>query len=120
MFSLLANGGLRMCIDYRKLTKYTCKIEFPVPNADMLLDMLSGALVYFALDLALGYHQLSINPEDTHKTAFKTQFGQFEWLVTPFGLTSAQSSYQRLMNHIFKPHKTSLILSSLPRRPLNF
>jgi hypothetical protein len=51
-----------MCIDYRQLFHYTPKIEFLVPNADMLIDMLSGALVYSALDLALGYHQLSINP----------------------------------------------------------
>jgi hypothetical protein len=46
--------------------------------------MLSGALIYSALDLALGYHQLRIYPEDTHKTAFKTQFGPFEWIDMPF------------------------------------
>jgi hypothetical protein len=59
----------------------------------MLLDMLSGAFVYSALDLALRYHQLRINPADIHKTAFKTQFGEFKWLVMPLGLTSAPSSY---------------------------
>jgi hypothetical protein len=47
--------------------------------ADMLLPMLSGALLYFALDLAIGYHQLRINPAETQKNAFKTQFGQFQW-----------------------------------------
>jgi hypothetical protein len=81
-----------MCLHYHQLNKDARKIEFHVPNADMLLDMLSGALVYSALDLALGYHQLRTNPDDAHKTTFKTQFGQFEWLVMPFGLTSAPSS----------------------------
>jgi uncharacterized membrane-anchored protein YhcB (DUF1043 family) len=72
-----------MCIDYRQLNKYTRKIEYHFPNADMLLDMLSGALEYPALYRALGYHQLRINQENTHKTAFKTQFGKYEWLVSP-------------------------------------
>ena len=86
LFARKANGGLRMCIDYRQLNKYTKRIEFPVPHADMLLDMLSGATVYSALDLALGYHQLRIKNDDVQKTSFKCQFGQFEFLVMPFGL----------------------------------
>jgi hypothetical protein len=59
-----------MCIDYRKLNKYTHKI---VPHADMHLDKLSGALVYLAIDTALGYHHFrSTDPIDTRKTARKT------------------------------------------------
>jgi hypothetical protein len=77
----------------------------------MLIDLLSGAIVYTALKLPLGYNQLRINPDDTHKTTFKTQFGRFEWLViVPFGLTSASFSYQRLMNYILQPHKNTFIL----------
>ena len=99
-----------MCIDYRQLNKYTKRIEFPVPNADMLLDMLSGAAVYSALDLALGYHQLRIKDSDVQKTSFKCQFGQFEFLVMPFGLTNAPSAFQRWMNHVLQPHKNTFIL----------
>jgi hypothetical protein len=102
-----------MCIDYRPLDKYTRKMEFPFSNADMLLDMLSCALVYSALDLALGYHQLRINPEDTPKTAINAQFGQFEWLVMPFGLISAPSSYQRLIYYVLQPHKNTFFLVHL-------
>ena len=110
LFAKKANGGLRMCIDYRGLNKYTKKVNFPIPHADMLLDMLSGAKVYSALDLALGYHQLRIKPDDVHKTAFATQFGQFEFLVMPFGLTSAPSSFQRLMTSILKPYNNTFVL----------
>jgi hypothetical protein len=110
LFARKANGGLRMCVDYRQLNKYTKKVNFPIPHADMLLDMLSGAAVYTALDLALGYHQLRIKPEDTHKTSMNTQFGQWEFLVLPFGLSSAPSSFQRLMNHILKPHVNTFVL----------
>jgi hypothetical protein len=99
-----------MCIDYRQLNKYTRKNEFLAPNADMLLDMLSGAFVNSARNPALGYHRLRINPTDIFNTVYKTQFSQFEWLVVPFGLTSAPSSYQRLMNHILHPHKNTFIL----------
>jgi hypothetical protein len=67
-----------MCIDYRQLKEYTRKNKFLVPNADMLFDMLSGALVYTVLDLALGFHQLRICLDDTYKTAIKKEFGQFE------------------------------------------
>jgi hypothetical protein len=62
-----------MCIDYRKLNKYTHKIVFLVPHADMHLDKLSGALVYLAIDIALVYHHFgSTYLIDTQKTACKT------------------------------------------------
>jgi hypothetical protein len=90
----------------------------PLPNADMLLDIIFVALIYSALDLALEYHQLRINPDDTHKISFKIQFDQFEWLVLPFGPAYPSSFYQRLMSQIIKPMQK--IHSSLPRPHSNF
>jgi hypothetical protein len=73
-----------MYINCRQLNLYTIKIEFHVFNADMLFDMLSGALVYSALNLAVSYYHFRFNPKETHITAFKTQFGKFEWLPSDY------------------------------------
>ena len=110
LFQRKSDGSLRMCIDYRGLNKYTKRVEFPLPNVDTLLDQLSGSYVYTALDLAQGYHQIRIKDEDIYKTAFKTQYGLFEFLVMPFGLTSAPSTFQRFMNYVLKPEENTFVL----------
>ncbi|PKI63688.1 hypothetical protein CRG98_015937 [Punica granatum] len=70
-----------MCIDSRAVNKITIKYRFPIPRLDDLLDQLHGA---------------------SWKTAFKTRDGLCEWLIMPFGLSNASSTFMRLMNHVLK------------------
>ncbi|GBG62962.1 hypothetical protein CBR_g34662 [Chara braunii] len=102
LFVRKKNKDLRLCIDYRKLNAQTIRNNGPLPHIDDLLERLDGAKFFSKLDLKSGYHQLEIWKEDRYKTAFKTQYGHFEWLVMPFGLTNAPATFQAAMTTEFR------------------
>ena len=67
-----------------------------------VLDIVEGHEVYSFLDGFSGYHQLKITEENRHLTAFVTNWGAFVWMVMPFGLKNAPSSYQRTLKKLSK------------------
>ncbi|KIN98833.1 hypothetical protein M404DRAFT_30984 [Pisolithus tinctorius Marx 270] len=101
LFVKKKDGSLRLCVDYRGLNKITKKDCYLLPLISDLLDSPSHAKIYSKIDLCHAYHLVQIGAGDEWKTAFRTRYGSYEWLVTPFGLTNAPAAFQQFVNSIF-------------------
>ena len=77
------------------------KNSYPLPGIDGLFERLAGAKYFSRIDLHSRYHQIRIAQGDEEKTACRTRYGSFEFLVMPFGLCNAPATFTTLMNNIF-------------------
>ena len=96
------NGRLRLAMEYRRLNADSHPQHHPLPLIDDLVDQLTEAQFFSTADLKCGYYQMPMRREDAAKTAFVTPDGQYEWTGqgTPFGLSGAPATFQRLMSAI--------------------
>ncbi|MBW0504884.1 hypothetical protein O181_044599 [Austropuccinia psidii MF-1] len=101
LFVKKKDGGLRLCVDYRKLNAVTRKNKYPVPPMNQPLNVFNGSSIFPNIDLRGAYNLLRIKEGDEHLTCFRTKYGSYEYLVMPFGLTNAPASFQNLVNDIF-------------------
>lgn len=104
------DGGLRPCIDYRALNNITIKNRYPLPLIPELLDRLKKAKIFSKLDLRGAYNLVRIRKGDEWKTAFRTRYGHFEYLVMPFGLCNAPATFQHFLNDVFRDILDSFVV----------
>jgi hypothetical protein len=102
LFARKANGGLRFCVDYRKLNALTKKNRYPLPLIDETLARLSKAKIFTKLDIRQAFHRIRMSPESEELTAFRTRYGLFQYKVLPFGLTNGPATFQGYINDVLR------------------
>jgi hypothetical protein len=99
-----ATGGWRIVHAFNKLNDATIPAQTPIPRKDMILDTMSGSVIYSAIDLTDGFYQILMRERDVPLTAVSTPSGMlWEWLVIPQGLKNAPATFNRMVSHVLRP-----------------
>ena len=96
------DGGLRFCVDFRKLNAISAFDPYPMPRVDELVERLGKAQYLSTLDLCKGYWQVPLTPEAQELTAFRAPTGLFHFTTMPFGLHGAAVTFQRMMDQVLR------------------
>ena len=104
LFVKKADGSLRLCVDYRALNRITTKNRYPLPLTSEIMDRLKGVKYLTRLDVIDAFNRMRIAEGDEWKTAFRTRYGHFEYLVMPFGLCNAPATFQAYINEVLRDY----------------
>ena len=94
------SGGIRITVNYQKLSKVTEIPQIAIPRVDKVLDTLGGGSGFYVFDLFSGFTQLTIHPDTIPLTAFCTPNGLYEWLRMPQGAVGAPAWFVSVMRPV--------------------
>jgi transposase InsO family protein len=95
------HGGLRMCVDYRRLNEITRKDRYPLPLIEETLARFQGAKIFTKIDIRQAFdHRIRMHPDSEELTTFRTRYGTYCYRVLPFGLTNGPATFQRYINDV--------------------
>jgi len=104
------DGTCRLCIDYMQFNKVTIKNRYLLRRIDDLFDKWKGETTFSNIDLRSGYHHVCIKEEDIYKATFGTGYGHYEFVVVPFHVTTAPTTFMCLMNSMLHPYLEILMI----------
>jgi len=96
------DGTLRLCVDYRRLNKITIKNKYPLPLMNEPRSRHRKAKVFTKLNLKNDYYLIHMAEGEEWKMAFKSRYGLYEYTVMPFGLCNLPSTFQGIINDVFR------------------
>ena len=110
VFQKKKDGTLKVCIDYKKLNAVTIRNSYPIPLINDIIKRVKGSKYFTKLDLRSAYNLIRIREGDEYKTAFRTKYGHYEYLVMPFGLRNAPATFQSFINSILRPFLEKFVI----------
>ena len=93
-------GGLRFCVDYRAFNAITVKNRYPLLLIKETLERVCKAKIFSKIDIIVAFNKLRIKEGEEWKTAFRTWYSLYKYLVMPFGLANGPSSFQTYINDV--------------------
>ena len=100
---LKRDGSIRICGDYKVTTNRVAKLDkYPLPRIEDLFASLSGGTCFSKLDLSHAYQQIELEEESREYTIINTHKGLFRYNRLPFGIASAPSIFQRVMDTLLQ------------------
>ncbi|KAK9528348.1 hypothetical protein VZT92_012518 [Zoarces viviparus] len=106
--------SLRLCGDYKVSANQAVETEtYPLPRLEELLATLSGGKIFSKIDLATAYQQVLLDDDSKKYTTINTHRGLFVYNRLPFGISSAPSIFQRIMENLMKGLPVVVFLDDL-------
>ena len=100
---LKKDESIRLCRDYNVTVNKIASVDtYPIPRMDDLYAKLGNGKLFTSLDMRHAYEQLHLDRESRKFVTINTHRGLFTYTRMPYGVSSAVSIFQRVIDAIFQ------------------